>query len=92
MLRVCPYIDTVQKAVTCSMRGVLVDWLVEVAEEYELSSETLYLSVNFLDRFLSQEVRSRSNLLFVSLLTLPLLPPPSLLYRLLIDANSNWLV
>lgn len=35
------------------MRAVLVDWLVEVVQEYRLRSETLHLAVNYLDRFLS---------------------------------------
>lgn len=42
-----------QPDVTYSMRTVLVDWLVEVAEEYRLHTETLYLAVSFIDRFLS---------------------------------------
>lgn len=42
-----------QPDVTYSMRTVLVDWLVEVAEEYKLHNETLYLAVSFIDRFLS---------------------------------------
>uniref|UniRef100_A0AAR5P4W5 Cyclin N-terminal domain-containing protein n=2 Tax=Dendroctonus ponderosae TaxID=77166 RepID=A0AAR5P4W5_DENPD len=42
-----------QPDVTASMRSILVDWLVEVAEEYKLHTETLYLSVNYVDRFLS---------------------------------------
>lgn len=43
-----------QHEVTASMRKILVDWLVDVAEEYYLSSETLFLSVNYIDRFLSK--------------------------------------
>ncbi|KAM9729004.1 cyclin-A1 [Menidia menidia] len=39
--------------ITNGMRVILVDWLVEVVEEYKLSSETLHLAVNYLDRFLS---------------------------------------
>ncbi|KAM4545888.1 cyclin-A1 [Odontesthes bonariensis] len=39
--------------ITNGMRVILVDWLVEVAQEYKLSSETLHLTVNYLDRFLS---------------------------------------
>ncbi|XP_076728596.1 cyclin-A1 isoform X1 [Callospermophilus lateralis] len=39
-----------QPDITESMRTILVDWLVEVGEEYKLRSETLYLAVNFLDR------------------------------------------
>ncbi|XP_047323314.1 putative cyclin-A3-1 [Impatiens glandulifera] len=47
------YIEKVQKDVTANMRGVLVDWLVEVAEEYKLQSDTLYLSISYIDKFLS---------------------------------------
>ena len=47
------YMDTVQNDINQNMRGILVDWLVEVAEEYKLSSENLYLSANYVDRFLS---------------------------------------
>uniref|UniRef100_A0A671RWJ2 Cyclin A1 n=1 Tax=Sinocyclocheilus anshuiensis TaxID=1608454 RepID=A0A671RWJ2_9TELE len=42
-----------QPDITNGMRIILVDWLVEVGEEYKLCSETLYLAVNYLDRFLS---------------------------------------
>ncbi|KAL3267479.1 hypothetical protein HHI36_011602 [Cryptolaemus montrouzieri] len=42
-----------QPDINHNMRTILVDWLVEVAEEYKLQSETLYLAVNFIDRFLS---------------------------------------
>ncbi|XP_025220107.1 cyclin-A1 isoform X2 [Theropithecus gelada] len=42
-----------QPDITEDMRTILVDWLVEVGEEYKLRAETLYLAVNFLDRFLS---------------------------------------
>nr|ALK03038.1 cyclin A [Hypophthalmichthys molitrix] len=42
-----------QPDITNCMRIILVDWLVEVGEEYKLCSETLYLAVNYLDRFLS---------------------------------------
>ncbi|RDX60205.1 putative cyclin-A3-1, partial [Mucuna pruriens] len=47
------YIEKVQKVVTANMRAILVDWLVDVAEEYKLLSETLHLSVLYIDRFLS---------------------------------------
>ncbi|XP_060765611.1 cyclin-A1 [Neoarius graeffei] len=42
-----------QSDLTNYMRVILVDWLVEVAEEYKLCSETVCLAVNYLDRFLS---------------------------------------
>lgn len=62
------YLEKVQKDVTANMRGVLVDWLVEVAEEYKLLSDTLYLSVSYIDRFLSANkvARQRLQLLGVS--------------------------
>lgn len=43
-----------QQDISSSMRSILVDWLVEVSEEYRLNLETLYLAVNYTDRFLSQ--------------------------------------
>ncbi|KAG5895620.1 hypothetical protein JTB14_017729 [Gonioctena quinquepunctata] len=42
-----------QPDVTSNMRTILVDWLVEVAEEYKFHTETLFLAVNYIDRFLS---------------------------------------
>ncbi|XP_075705834.1 cyclin-A2 [Rhinoderma darwinii] len=42
-----------QPDITNNMRAILVDWLVEVGEEYKLQTETLYLAVNYIDRFLS---------------------------------------
>ncbi|CAM8929998.1 unnamed protein product [Rhodiola kirilowii] len=56
------YIDRVQKDVTVNMRGVLVDWLVEVSDEYELRSETLYLTVSYIDRYLSVNAVNRQKL------------------------------
>jgi cyclin A len=47
------YAETVQKEVTNQMREILVDWLVEVTEEFKLVSDTLYLAVSCVDRFLS---------------------------------------
>lgn len=56
------YIETIQVDVTANMRGVLIDWLVEVAEEYKLVSDTLYLTVSYIDRFLSYNALSRQRL------------------------------
>ncbi|XP_054846018.1 cyclin-A2 [Eublepharis macularius] len=42
-----------QPDITNNMRAILVDWLVEVGEEYRLQNETLHLAVNYIDRFLS---------------------------------------
>ncbi|XP_021625526.1 putative cyclin-A3-1 isoform X2 [Manihot esculenta] len=56
------YMTEVQTDISVKMREVLVDWLVEVAEEYKLVSDTLYLTVSYIDRFLSWQVLSRNNL------------------------------
>ncbi|XP_059612939.1 G2/mitotic-specific cyclin-A [Phlebotomus argentipes] len=42
-----------QPDINSQMRTVLVDWMVEVCEEYKLDTETLYLAVSYVDRFLS---------------------------------------
>ncbi|KAK6976252.1 G2/mitotic-specific cyclin-A [Biomphalaria glabrata] len=42
-----------QTDVSTSMRNILVDWLVEVGEEYKLQRETLFLAISYIDRFLS---------------------------------------
>lgn len=43
------------------MRVVLVDWLVEVSQEYRMSSDTLYLAVNYTDRFMSCTTNVKRN-------------------------------
>ncbi|KAL0853963.1 hypothetical protein Bca101_059115 [Brassica carinata] len=56
------FMERVQKDVNSTMRGILVDWLVEVSEEYRLVPETLYLTVNYIDRYLSGNLISRQKL------------------------------
>ncbi|XP_014784653.1 G2/mitotic-specific cyclin-A [Octopus bimaculoides] len=51
-----------QTDITHSMRSILVDWLVEVTEEYKLLSDTLFLAVNYIDRFLSVMAVNRGKL------------------------------
>ncbi|GMP94710.1 hypothetical protein CsSME_00044059 [Camellia sinensis var. sinensis] len=48
------YMEMLQQDINPNMRGILIDWLVEVSEEYRLVPDTLYLTVNLIDRFLSQ--------------------------------------
>ena len=47
------YMSACQSDLSERMRGVLVDWLVEVHWKFKLYPETLFLTVNLLDRFLS---------------------------------------
>jgi len=41
-----------QPDVNQKMRAILVDWLVEIHTKYKLKTETLFLAVNLVDRFL----------------------------------------
>ncbi|CAL9694131.1 unnamed protein product [Knipowitschia caucasica] len=43
-----------QPSLNTEMRAILIDWLVEVQENFELFHETLYLAVKVTDHFLSQ--------------------------------------
>ena len=43
-----------QADITEGMRAILVDWLVEVQESFELNHETLYTAVKLMDLYLSK--------------------------------------
>ena len=49
------YMDQ-QDGLEWHLRGVLVDWLIEVHQRFHLLPETLFLAVNIIDRFLSMKV------------------------------------
>lgn len=51
-----------QNEISCVMRTKLIDWLVEVQDEYTLENESLFLAVSYTDRFLSQMSVARSKL------------------------------
>ncbi|XP_042424097.1 cyclin-A3-1-like isoform X2 [Zingiber officinale] len=56
------YMESVQRDITAGMREVMVNWLVEVALDSKLVSETLYLTVSYIDRFLSLNAITRQRL------------------------------
>ncbi|KAK7385150.1 hypothetical protein VNO78_30862 [Psophocarpus tetragonolobus] len=56
------FMERIQKDINVSMRAILIDWLVEVAEEYRLVPDTLYLTVNYIDRYLSGNAVNRQRL------------------------------
>lgn len=56
------FLETVQRDITQRMRGILIDWLVEVAEECRLVSDTLYLTVSVIDLYLSQNYIEKERL------------------------------
>ncbi|ESQ43588.1 hypothetical protein EUTSA_v10013650mg [Eutrema salsugineum] len=56
------FMERTQRDVTQTMRGILVDWLVEVAEEYTLVPDTLYLTVYLIDWYLHGNYMERQRL------------------------------
>ncbi|XP_028225160.1 G2/mitotic-specific cyclin S13-6 isoform X1 [Glycine soja] len=49
------------------MRAILVDWLIDVHTKFELSLETLYLTINIIDRFLAVKTVPRRELQLVGI-------------------------
>ncbi|KAL8489270.1 hypothetical protein ACS0TY_025247 [Phlomoides rotata] len=60
------YMDS-QPDINERMRAILIDWLVQVHYKFELSPETLYLTVNIIDRYLASKTTSRKELQLVGL-------------------------
>lgn len=54
-----------QTDINAKMREILIDWLVEVHIKFKLQPETLYLTVNIIDRFLERRMVSRTKLQLV---------------------------
>ncbi|KAH9615432.1 hypothetical protein KSS87_002051 [Heliosperma pusillum] len=55
----------VQPDINERMRAILIDWLIEVHYKFELMEETLYLTVNLIDRFLALKPVVRKKLQLV---------------------------
>uniref|UniRef100_A0A7N0VL43 Cyclin N-terminal domain-containing protein n=1 Tax=Kalanchoe fedtschenkoi TaxID=63787 RepID=A0A7N0VL43_KALFE len=51
-----------QPEINARMRSILVGWLIEVHNNFELMPETLYLTVNIVDRYLSVRAVARRDL------------------------------
>ncbi|KAF7184638.1 hypothetical protein CNMCM7691_005881 [Aspergillus felis] len=64
MLPNAHYMDN-QAEIQWSMRSVLMDWLVQVHHRFSLLPETLFLCVNYIDRFLSSKIVSLGKLQLV---------------------------
>lgn len=54
-----------QSEIQWSMRSILMDWLVQVHQRFNLLPETLFLTQNYIDRFLSNKVVSLGKLQLV---------------------------
>lgn len=64
-MRPNPYYMDNQAEIQWSMRAVLIDWLVQVHTRFNLLPETLFLAVNYIDRFLSCKIVSLGKLQLV---------------------------
>ncbi|KAI3444295.1 hypothetical protein Pfo_000960 [Paulownia fortunei] len=60
------YMDS-QPEINDKMRAILIDWLVQVHHKFELSPETLYLTINIVDRYLASKTIIRRELQLVGL-------------------------
>lgn len=54
-----------QRELNWTMRAMLVEWIVQVHQRFDLRPETLFLGVNYVDRFLSRRVVSPDRLLLL---------------------------
>ncbi|KAK2654421.1 hypothetical protein Ddye_014277 [Dipteronia dyeriana] len=61
---------SIQTDVTPLMRGILINWLIEVHFKFELMQETLYLMVTLLDRYLSHVQIKKDEMQLVGLTAL----------------------
>lgn len=50
-----PYYMQIQPELKWSYRSTLIDWIIQVHSRFQLLPETLYLTVNIIDRFLSKK-------------------------------------
>ncbi len=64
------YMETLQRDIQPNMRAILMDWVVEVAAEYKLVSDTLFLAASFVDRYLSCRAIDRTQLQLVGVAAL----------------------
>lgn len=44
------YMDAVQKSIKPRMRTMVIDWIIDVADDTRMVTETLYLTVAYFDR------------------------------------------
>lgn len=53
---------TGQNDINEKMRAILVDWLIEVHHKFKLLPETLFLTINLIDRYLEKQLINRTKL------------------------------
>ena len=60
------YMDK-QRDINIKMRSILIDWLIDVHLKFHLLPETLYITINLIDNYLSQTQISRKKLQLVGI-------------------------
>lgn len=76
---------SLQTDINEEMRAILVDWLVEVKEEYKLNHCTLHLAIILMDKYLSLEKITRGNLQAVGITSLVLASKMEEVYSFAMD-------
>jgi len=93
--RVHDYLQS-QPDINGKMRSILVDWLIEVHRKFELMPETLYLTINIVDRFLAVKMVPRRELQLVGISSMLLackyeeIWAPEVQYSSLFNAILPW--
>jgi len=87
------YMDA-QPEISSNMRTILIDWLVEVHMKHHLCLETLHLTVNIIDRYLSKAPVTRKRLQLVGVVAMFIaakfeeINPPELDFWVYITASA----
>merc|ERR1712137_68817 len=59
-----------QPDINAKMRGILLDWIIEVQMKFGFQEQTLFLTVNYIDRYLSKKRVQRKNLQLVGIVAM----------------------
>lgn len=59
-----------QVEINDKMRAILVDWLIEVHSKFKLQKETLFITINIIDRYLASMICSKAQLQLVGVTAL----------------------
>ena len=68
--RINPNYMKEQKDINDKMRIILIDWLIEVHLKFKLLPETLFLTINFIDRYLQKNQTTRDKLQLIAVSSL----------------------
>ena len=64
------YMSIIQTNINEKMRAILIDWLIDVHLKFNLLSETLFLTINIIDRYLEKKTINRNYLQLVGVTSL----------------------